>query len=145
MGTPVNRMCKSLGCNDLQLFCEKSSSWRFFGKHLAGSSVYTYWHVRYALHLLTALSQFGCVDESVSDVRRHTECAYCLGRSLQAGEIDPWLTGTPDFAPGVNQRGRAEPENTRLFVAQVDTSRENLSTRRKWWTGLELEPRKGRK
>jgi len=51
----AGRVRKILCRNDLQPFYEKSSSWRFWGKHFVGSSVYTYWHLSYMRHLLTDL------------------------------------------------------------------------------------------
>ena len=44
------------------------------------------------------------------------------------GNDGVWLTGTPDFASGVNQQRRSTCENARFFGAQVDRLCEKLST-----------------
>ncbi len=60
-------------------------------------------------------------------------------RIAQAGRTDTWLTGFPHFASGVNQRDAETRGKTRFSPAQVDTNRENLSTKRKMLTCLDLE------
>ena len=45
-------------------------------------------------------------------------------------ERRPWLTGLPDFATGVYERGLCVRENTGFLRAQVNRSRKTLSTTR---------------
>ncbi len=45
-------------------------------------------------------------------------------------EQRPWLTGLPDFASGVNERGLCVRENTGFLRAQVNSNRKTLLTTR---------------
>jgi hypothetical protein len=94
------------------------------------------------------LQLFGkLVDEDHCLWFRGARCCRCGVAAdqnlLPAGEKKRWLTATPDFASGVNQRDRASRENTWFFAAQVNTCSKSLSTTRKVQPRLELGSRLG--